>query len=133
MKDYPVVFMLGFFVTVVFNRWVTIFQYIGFTDKWVFQQFYIKKNIFIFKNQTILIVLFSRYVKFYIWTFKTFSTLVTFIKNYSFMKLGKKIYFLVYKKKLHVQLIYVSAKTFFHILKIVNKRRKLAQYFINHF
>lgn len=90
MKDYPVVFMLGFFVTVVFNRWVTIFQYIGFTDKWVFQQFYIKKNIFIFKNQTILIVLLSLYVKFYIWTFKTFSTLVTFIKNYSFMKLGKK-------------------------------------------
>jgi hypothetical protein len=33
MGDYPITFMLGFFVNVVFQRWVAIFQYIGFIDK----------------------------------------------------------------------------------------------------
>ncbi|KAI6236174.1 Bestrophin/UPF0187 family-containing protein [Aphelenchoides besseyi] len=32
MKSYPMVFMLGFFSNVIFNRWVSIFQYIGFVD-----------------------------------------------------------------------------------------------------
>ncbi|KAI6216656.1 Bestrophin/UPF0187 family-containing protein [Aphelenchoides fujianensis] len=32
MRGYPMVFMIGFFTNVVFNRWVTIFQFIGFID-----------------------------------------------------------------------------------------------------
>ncbi|KAI6176012.1 Bestrophin-like protein [Aphelenchoides bicaudatus] len=32
IKDYPLVFMLGFYVQVIFNRWTQIFQFIGFVD-----------------------------------------------------------------------------------------------------
>ncbi|VDP47738.1 unnamed protein product [Heligmosomoides polygyrus] len=34
----PLNFMLGFFVTAVVNRWTTLYQIIGFIDKWVLQR-----------------------------------------------------------------------------------------------